>query len=45
MRRDEVVSRTFAEWCGVIDVLVAAQLLLLAWPGAKNGRETPPRSP
>ncbi|MGW4872633.1 hypothetical protein [Streptomyces chartreusis] len=28
--RDKVVSRTFAEWCGVIDVLVAAQLLFLA---------------
>ncbi|MFB6641118.1 hypothetical protein ACFCYF_28165 [Streptomyces chartreusis] len=43
--RDKVVSRTFAEWCGVIDVLVAAQLLFLAWPRAKNGRETPPRGP
>jgi hypothetical protein len=28
--RDKVVSRTFAEWCGVIDVLVAVQLLFLA---------------
>ncbi|MGW9592894.1 hypothetical protein ACWHLZ_21565 [Streptomyces chartreusis] len=28
--RDKVLSRTFAEWCGVIDVLVAAQLLFLA---------------
>ncbi|MGI5373465.1 hypothetical protein ACQEV2_04260 [Streptomyces sp. CA-251387] len=26
---DKVVSRTFAEWCGVIDVLVAVQLLFL----------------
>ncbi|MCZ4607603.1 hypothetical protein O3S80_28345 [Streptomyces sp. Lzd4kr] len=30
LRRDKVVSRTFAEWCGVIDILVAAQLLFLA---------------
>lgn len=29
LRLDKVVSRTFAEWCGVIDVLVAVQLLLL----------------
>ena len=29
LRRDAVVSRTFAEWCGVIDVLVATQLLFL----------------
>ncbi|NUP24558.1 MAG: hypothetical protein HOZ81_52610 [Streptomyces sp.] len=29
LRLDKVVSRTFAEWCGVIDVCVAAQLLLL----------------
>ncbi|MFE9017362.1 hypothetical protein ACFYNL_02095 [Streptomyces sp. NPDC007808] len=29
LRRDAVVSRTFAEWCGVIDVLVAVQLLFL----------------
>ncbi|MET7696584.1 hypothetical protein [Streptomyces sp. NPDC005485] len=29
LRRDQVVSRTFAEWCGVVDVLVAAQLLFL----------------
>ncbi|MEE2030924.1 hypothetical protein [Rhodococcus chondri] len=27
--RDRVVSRTFAEWCGVFDVLIAVQLLLL----------------
>ncbi|SDP34649.1 hypothetical protein SAMN04487981_120149 [Streptomyces sp. cf386] len=26
---DKVVARTFAEWCGVIDVLVAVQLLFL----------------
>ncbi|PSL00078.1 hypothetical protein CLV63_102204 [Murinocardiopsis flavida] len=29
LKRGAVVSRTFAEWCGVIDILVAAQLLLL----------------
>lgn len=29
LRLDKVVSRTFAEWCGVIDVLVAVQLLFL----------------
>ncbi|MGH3358281.1 MAG: hypothetical protein ACRDO7_05725 [Nocardioidaceae bacterium] len=28
--KDRVVARSFAEWCGVIDVLVAAQLVLLA---------------
>lgn len=27
--RDQVVSKTFAEWCGVIDVLIAAQLVLM----------------
>ncbi len=26
---DKVVARTFAEWCGVVDVLVAAQLLFI----------------
>ncbi|KUM73526.1 hypothetical protein [Streptomyces curacoi] len=26
---DRVVARTFAEWCGVVDVLVAVQLLFL----------------
>ncbi|MFE0250708.1 hypothetical protein [Streptomyces sp. NPDC059010] len=29
LRLDKVVSRTFAEWCGVIDVCVAVQLLFL----------------
>lgn len=29
LRRDAVVSRSYAEWCGVFDVLVAAQLVLL----------------
>jgi hypothetical protein len=29
LRIDKVVSRTFAEWCGVFDILVAAQLLFL----------------
>lgn len=29
LRLDKVVSRSYAEWCGVIDVLVAAELLLL----------------
>ncbi|WP_206037267.1 hypothetical protein [Rhodococcus sp. BL-253-APC-6A1W] len=27
--RDRVVSKTFAEWCGVLDVLIAAQLVLM----------------
>ena len=27
--RDRVVSRSYAEWCGVVDVLVAAQLVAL----------------
>jgi hypothetical protein len=26
---DKVVARSYAEWCGVIDVLVAAQLVFL----------------
>ncbi|MFG3442419.1 hypothetical protein ACGF0J_34695 [Nonomuraea sp. NPDC047897] len=30
LRRDAVVSRSYAEWCGVFDVLVAAQLVFLA---------------
>jgi hypothetical protein len=29
LRLDKVVSRTFAEWCGVIDVLIAAELVFL----------------
>lgn len=29
LRLDRVVSRTYAEWCGVFDVLIAAGLLLL----------------
>ncbi|WP_406420191.1 hypothetical protein [Streptomyces sp. NBC_01614] len=46
LRLDKVVSRTSAEWCGVIDVLVAVQLLFLVQPKraprvAGNGRETP----
>lgn len=28
LRRDAVVSRSYAEWCGVLDVLIAAELLL-----------------
>jgi len=27
--KDSVVARSFAEWCGVIDVLLAAELLLI----------------
>ncbi|MFD8534251.1 hypothetical protein ACFV0L_43275 [Streptosporangium canum] len=30
LRRDTVVSRSYAEWCGVFDVLIAAQLVFLA---------------
>jgi hypothetical protein len=30
LRLDRVVSRSYAEWCGVIDILIAAELLLLA---------------
>jgi hypothetical protein len=30
LRLDEVVARSFAEWCGVFDILVAAQLVALA---------------
>jgi hypothetical protein len=29
LRRDRVVSRSYAEWCGVVDILVAAQLVVL----------------
>lgn len=29
LRLDKVVARSFAEWCGVFDILVAAQLVLL----------------
>ncbi len=29
LRRDAVVSRSYAEWCAVVDLLLAAQLLLL----------------
>ena len=29
LRRDAVVSRSYAEWCGVVDVLVALGLVLL----------------
>lgn len=28
LRRDAVVSRSYAEWCGVLDILIAAELLL-----------------
>ncbi|GFJ76882.1 hypothetical protein [Phytohabitans houttuyneae] len=31
LRLDRAVSRSYAEWCGVLDVLTAGQLLLLAW--------------
>lgn len=27
LRRDKVVARSFAEWCGVIDVVIAAELI------------------
>lgn len=30
LKLDRAVSRSYAEWCGVLDVLTAAQLLLLA---------------
>jgi hypothetical protein len=26
---DRVVTRSFAEWCGVVDVLIAAELVLV----------------
>ncbi|BCB75251.1 hypothetical protein Pflav_016610 [Phytohabitans flavus] len=31
LKLDRVVPRSYAEWCGVLDVLTAGQLLLLAW--------------
>ncbi|MEU8202369.1 hypothetical protein [Streptosporangium sp. NPDC049046] len=30
LRRNAVVSRSYAEWCGVFDILTAAQLVFLA---------------
>jgi hypothetical protein len=29
LRLDKVVARSYAEWCGVVDVLIAAQLIFL----------------
>ncbi|MFI6295059.1 hypothetical protein ACIBEJ_25950 [Nonomuraea sp. NPDC050790] len=29
LKLDKVVARSFAEWCGVVDVLIAAQLVLM----------------
>jgi uncharacterized membrane protein len=29
LRTNRVVARSYAEWCGVVDILVAAQLLLI----------------
>jgi hypothetical protein len=29
LRLDKVVARSYAEWCGVLDVLIAAGLLLM----------------
>jgi hypothetical protein len=31
IKLDRAVARSYAEWCGVVDVLTAAQLLLLVW--------------
>lgn len=31
LKLDRAVSRAYAEWCGVLDVLTAIALLLLAW--------------
>jgi hypothetical protein len=28
LRRDAVIARSFAEWCAVVDVLVAVQLVV-----------------
>jgi hypothetical protein len=30
LRRDAVVSRSYAEWCGVLDILIAAELVFAA---------------
>jgi hypothetical protein len=30
LRRDKVVSRTYAQWCGVFDILIAVQLITRA---------------
>ncbi|WP_327596030.1 hypothetical protein [Streptomyces chartreusis] len=38
----EAVDADLGRYLGL---LVAAQLLFLAWPGAKNGREAPPWGP
>jgi hypothetical protein len=29
LAKDKVVSRSYAEWCGVLDILIAAQLIVL----------------
>ncbi|WP_062352077.1 hypothetical protein [Herbidospora yilanensis] len=29
LKRDKVVARSFAEWCGVVDVVIAAQLVFM----------------
>ncbi|GAA2889622.1 hypothetical protein GCM10010517_53760 [Streptosporangium fragile] len=29
LRKDAVVSRSYAEWCGVVDILIATQLVFL----------------
>jgi hypothetical protein len=31
LKLNRAVARSYAEWCGVLDVLTAGQLLLLAW--------------
>ncbi|WP_106400247.1 hypothetical protein [Actinocorallia populi] len=31
LRKDAVVARSYAKWCGTLDILVAAQLVLLPW--------------
>jgi hypothetical protein len=29
LRRDKVVARSYAEWCGIIDILIAVELVLM----------------
>jgi hypothetical protein len=29
LRRNAVVSRSYAEWCGVVDILIAVRLVFL----------------
>src|SRR4029453_1213367 len=42
LKLDKVVARSYAEWCGVIDVLIAAELVFKLYPRAPNPAALPP---